>query len=377
MSSQYAGDPNSFPTDFTILDDSDPPTASTWNIAYEALGDRSAYLYARQALNFTTLEPLTDCEQIIFAAGTQRWWTCGGTKIVKSSLSGGWQFDAATVIPGGFSALSLKSIAADSAGNLITVAQTSATYFELNASTGTWAERSTMTATADPYIVFDPVAGLYAVAGNNGLGNIRVLTTADRIAWITRTLPAGLGDSITSLQLTRIATSGTGRTVLVRGPYNAAASEERVRVGYSSDGGASWTYAGQIDTDITVEQTPIPVSNGHPFSPVWLMALYRTTGLPASRVYRSTNGATWDLVTSLSSVAIISIACFRGDWIGLTSTGELLSSKDNGATWRRMLARVETPAKAVFGSPYGVLAVGNDAVWPSSRGANDSLAAVT
>ena len=44
MSSQFAGDPASFPTDFTIPDDSVPPTAAAFNVALEALGDRTAYL---------------------------------------------------------------------------------------------------------------------------------------------------------------------------------------------------------------------------------------------------------------------------------------------------------------------------------------------
>jgi hypothetical protein len=47
MSGAYAGNPANFPVDYTIPDDADPPTASAFNVASEALGDRTAYLKAR------------------------------------------------------------------------------------------------------------------------------------------------------------------------------------------------------------------------------------------------------------------------------------------------------------------------------------------
>jgi hypothetical protein len=46
LSSQYAGNPASFPVDFTIPDDGEPRTAASVDIAFEALGDRTAYLNA-------------------------------------------------------------------------------------------------------------------------------------------------------------------------------------------------------------------------------------------------------------------------------------------------------------------------------------------
>lgn len=44
MSSQYAGNPNNFPLNYTIPDDAEPPTAAAFNVAAEALGDRTAFL---------------------------------------------------------------------------------------------------------------------------------------------------------------------------------------------------------------------------------------------------------------------------------------------------------------------------------------------
>lgn len=46
MGSQLAGDPDDFPDDFTIPDDSDPPTASAVNVGFEALANRTAWLKA-------------------------------------------------------------------------------------------------------------------------------------------------------------------------------------------------------------------------------------------------------------------------------------------------------------------------------------------
>jgi hypothetical protein len=60
MASQYAGDDTAFPVDFTIPDDGDDDAAGTFNIASEALGDRTAFLKLR-----------TDSvEELIAPAGT-------------------------------------------------------------------------------------------------------------------------------------------------------------------------------------------------------------------------------------------------------------------------------------------------------------------
>jgi hypothetical protein len=59
MSSQYAGDPNAFPIDFTIPDDADPPTAAAVNVGLEALGDRTAWLRERLVV-LECIECLTD-----------------------------------------------------------------------------------------------------------------------------------------------------------------------------------------------------------------------------------------------------------------------------------------------------------------------------
>ncbi len=47
MGHQYAGDDTAFPDDYTIPDDLDPDEAATFNVAFEALGDRTAWLHAR------------------------------------------------------------------------------------------------------------------------------------------------------------------------------------------------------------------------------------------------------------------------------------------------------------------------------------------
>jgi hypothetical protein len=46
MSAPYAG-ADSFPATIPVLDDADPPAASTWAPAYEGLADRTTYLKAR------------------------------------------------------------------------------------------------------------------------------------------------------------------------------------------------------------------------------------------------------------------------------------------------------------------------------------------
>lgn len=39
--SQYAGDPDAYPEDYSLADDAEPPTAAEVNVGLEALGDRT------------------------------------------------------------------------------------------------------------------------------------------------------------------------------------------------------------------------------------------------------------------------------------------------------------------------------------------------
>lgn len=81
----YAGDPLAFPSDYLIPDDSDPPAAATFNVAYEALGDRTAHVYA-------AITPLADLATLA-AIDT----TTFPTGIVRTVLRyGSYQFDAAS-----------------------------------------------------------------------------------------------------------------------------------------------------------------------------------------------------------------------------------------------------------------------------------------
>lgn len=60
MGTQYAGDPLNFPDDYTIPDDSDPPTAAAINIGLEALGDRTAWLKTHIDANNAFRTPLAN-----------------------------------------------------------------------------------------------------------------------------------------------------------------------------------------------------------------------------------------------------------------------------------------------------------------------------
>lgn len=79
MSFQYAGNPASYPIDYTVPDDGNAENATSVNVAFEALGDRTAYLHA-------TTSPLVDT--LTAAAGT---WTCPPTvtQILVDAVGGG------------------------------------------------------------------------------------------------------------------------------------------------------------------------------------------------------------------------------------------------------------------------------------------------
>jgi hypothetical protein len=67
----YAGDPLAFPSDFQIPDDSDPPAAATFNVAYEALGDRTASMQAA-IVPLADLATLAAIDTTKYASGTVR-----------------------------------------------------------------------------------------------------------------------------------------------------------------------------------------------------------------------------------------------------------------------------------------------------------------
>lgn len=79
MSSPYAGNPALFPATYLIPSDGDPRNAVSVNVAFEALGDRTAYL---QALN----SPATLTRQMRHAEYLSDW-----TRICDSAAVSGWQ----------------------------------------------------------------------------------------------------------------------------------------------------------------------------------------------------------------------------------------------------------------------------------------------
>ena len=102
MGHQYAGNPAAFPTDFTVPDDGDPSNATSVNVAFGALGDRTAYLFANlspkvDVLNaaagtWTCPANVTTVEILAYGAGGGGGGGCGGdttTPTVRSSMGGG------------------------------------------------------------------------------------------------------------------------------------------------------------------------------------------------------------------------------------------------------------------------------------------------
>lgn len=80
MGHQEAGDPALFPADFTVPDDGDPKNASSWNVAFEALADRTAWLKAHsprlQAVVFTATGSIVIPERVVAIIGAG--WGAGG-----------------------------------------------------------------------------------------------------------------------------------------------------------------------------------------------------------------------------------------------------------------------------------------------------------
>jgi hypothetical protein len=108
MSETIAGDPATFPVDFVIPDDIDPPTAAAFNVGTEALADRTAYLKARADLvDAAAAGPVvfTDAGPTEWTAGENdhriRFRGCGGAGGGGGGYAGPGSSSTATACGGG------------------------------------------------------------------------------------------------------------------------------------------------------------------------------------------------------------------------------------------------------------------------------------
>lgn len=367
---QFAGDPNSFPVDFLMPDDSAPPQAVEVNPALEALGDRTANLNAR------AVQQRTDFDALFLDVIASRALNFGPELTIAASLGkfkgglyhlmGGTDFyvrrrdlesltGATTEIGAGAftTPYTQHDFDVDDDGNIIVVDDLLDSYKEFNVGTGVWTKHQGVLGydLLKPHVVYEPASGLWIIAGATGaLTQMRVFTSSDRVTWTERTAPSTVFDGIWTM-----GTNGLGRTVLMRHGVSGG-----IRFSYSDDGGITWSAeqsitlgAGSIGAYTSATAWywwPRPTWNGYE----WLACVNSgSAGGGVSEVYRSTDGATWALASECPTRSIRWLAALGKVWMAMVGNYETAFSVDGGVTWRSSPIDYVCKTIAPCGPPNG------------------------
>lgn len=398
MPNPYAGNPAVFPVTFDVPDDSDPPNAALFNVAPEALGDRTAFLFnlaiPGPALSWFSLN--TQSNKLIAAAwdpkGAQ-WWACSttNTDTVATSVDEGKTW--ATPTPGS-AVLSLASIAVDNAGHVVTTGtgsfglqayqfDGSAWHTELILSPG----QCTLMEVA-----WESTQGLWLIFAWDNSGSPKIMhlfRSTDRVTWTDMTLPSAIQNSGGSATQPRIGVGG-GNVVLAEFyggvAYVASATAAAVAV-WTIISPSPWT----VSTITPTMSTPSVISD-----PVyvasqarWLVAIKGTnSSVPCTEIWKSDDGGIiWTQLKVLGgtneSVKIIQLATLDPLIVGLSSDGYIYYSVDYGVTWyvSRFVGTAAATARSIWPGDGGFLELdtggSSDGVQASIRTGKANRIAVT
>ncbi len=339
MGHQESGDSSAFPASFTVPDDGDVQDASSVNVGFEALADRTAYLRTRLG-QIAALTFHTDVDTgaatfgvVKYSDATQKWHALGDTvNDYFESTQKILEWPGTSEIPAPqLTANVAWDFDIDAAGNAVLVDQledntrsrTAAGAWTLNVGTGA--------VTIAPCILYEPVSGNWVLASQVG-AEIKVRTSTNLFASYTdRTEPTFNVLGI----VTGMAHNGAGRIVM------QSIQGTNVQFSYSDDGGVTWSAPSTHALGFTYAiaagvRFPRPVFVGSKWVAV---GVNNTTGV--TRVFNSADGITWTAVADLASVALSHIAGIGGIVVGLTTSttsalsGGIVVSQDDGATWRK------------------------------------------
>lgn len=341
----YAGNPATFPPSIPLLSDATPPSASEINVPIETQTDRTAFLKAEADkvrflpafhFNYAEATGVTESSRPFFVPSTRRWYMpAGGT--LRLSRDGGntWpeQFGIDLVIDGH------DTISGDyDDGGAIVVTTEDRYVIQRSADGGSFTLIDVLGSDPgidiDSRVVYDPVHArwVWFCAFVNALA---VRHSTDRTTWTAATAPSSgtWGDDHEG-GLARLACNrATGRIVAVAKVDGTATTAS---VATSDDGGATWTVRADITGLADSSDYAELVYNAD--EDEWLYSCGNTV-TATSKVFRSVDGgATWTLVSTLTTWAMRSIAALGNVWYGLASqSGQaptLVLSSDRGVTWR-------------------------------------------
>lgn len=229
----------------------------------------------------------------------------------------------------------------DPAGNIVVVPDGIDAIQECSAA-GTWALHTTVhggTAYASPNVVFDVFSGRW-ITISKLVGNAPLTySSTDRATWTQLIAPPAFTAS-------SIATIGSGSTTLAGNlvAQGFTFGGTNVQFSHSVDGGTTWSAPQTFALGFALGNPwryPKPIWNGS----YWLAVAF--SGGTASKVFKSTDGATWTNVATFANTAICSIAAIGELWLGATPQGEQLVSTDGGTTWKYSDRKISTGGPAL------------------------------
>ena len=355
---QYAGNPNNWPKDFTKLDSSsNGANPATWNVPYEALGDRTAYelrSLATQIAHFDRQFAVTALSAASPYTGRpayqkkhQQWWV--GRP--QEALSSGSHFAVNKVRYSSFDPVQHTCAFINDPSNprygngLFIPLVTSQLRFTFDDAAGTFTGAT------------DLPSATWAVAQHNAQNDLWLIASSGKlytsptsaIAWTVRTLPGG-----GTMFPTPPVTDGT-TTMLVgktKGLYtsNDLVTWTELTTAFGLTGITGLVY------DAFRERFVVWVTNGTSSSEVWAS---------------DDSGASWTLLSTVPIANVFEMHSVGPTIVGWHLTGvtptdnwELVYSIDGGVTWGRAPSSVcaeydSSPQMASNGSELMAVRLGN------------------
>jgi hypothetical protein len=314
-----------------------------------AFGNVLNYIGQIPALSFrSSVTMLAGTSLIKFDAGKLNWLgggsagVSGGTMIRTKDLRA-WPTSneissPITVFDGAFDV--------DPSGNIVqpgTGATDGAKVNEYAAGTATWTTRTGLFSPAfiAPDVVYEPVSGLWCVAGKqNGAFALGVYTSSNRTSWTSRTAPTVANDGIAG-PYCRLGVDGSGGMVMqaFKGSWPGSVTSDTVSFSKSTNGGVSWgaVNAHNITWSNTAGSSVVP-------RPVWTgskwvaVAANTHASVMKTNVYNSSDGVTFAVAAELTNCAISNIVALGELVVGFCKdlngdTGRIVFSIDSGETW--------------------------------------------
>lgn len=381
---QYTDNPDNFPGQVTIVDDSDAPNASNFNTPAENLGDRTAWLMKRlRTPNFFPGYALTisgagpDSFQascwdpvslrwivgLLPTSATPQWMTGRGDPqtwigLFSSALSG---------ITGGTWLSLVRGIEPSVSSKYVYGAWNTGTTYKLvrgDTVGGSWALAVMPSAATDltDMRLASRSGVVVAALGSSSAAHSQVYYSTDSgTTWSAQSSTLSITAAIPNWLLRTTAAGGVMAVPGIAGPPAYLTSTD----------GVTWVAQTGLAGLVGATEVPSALAWGvdDKFQSCWVLATWDGT---SARVYRSYDGATWTAVATVPSGVKVSQLVFVTDPMVLLGRvdppalgvryARVIYSVDGGVTWRQTSTEVLVgSAASLAAGPNQALVVGGNA----------------